>query len=146
MMRSLVALLITLVFAACSAAPAARDQPHPANAAVAPEIESLLTSAATDFHTHRAMYPARLRNVRGGYYVTEQGTRQYRLCGEFLPAQGGTAAQWTPFVTIQTDPYEQWIGGQATPYCDSTVRWNDGDLSALLQSRLDALAATPAGT
>src|SRR5687767_11585102 len=88
MMRSLLALLTTLVLAACSAAPAARDQPHPQNASVKPEVESLLTWAATDFHTNRGSYPARFRNVRSGYFVMADGSKQYRLCGEFQPAQG----------------------------------------------------------
>ena len=111
-----------------------------------PEIEFLLTSAATDFHTHRGSYPARFRNVRSGYFVMADGTRQYRLCGEFLPAQGGREAEWTRFVTIRTDPYEHWLGGQAAPYCDASVTWDEGDLSSLLQRRLDSLAAAPLST
>ena len=139
-MRTLVALLTTLVLAACSTAPAARDQSHPQNASVSSAAESMLTWAATDFHTHRGSYPARFRNVRSGYFVTAEGTRQYRLCGEFLPAQGGDTAQWTRFVTITTDPYEQWIGGQAAPFCDdASMTWEQGDLSSLLKSRLDSL-------
>jgi hypothetical protein len=138
-MRSLVALLTTFVLGACSTAPAARDQSHPRHASLDPAVDSLLTWAATDFHTHRASYPARFRNVRSGYFVTADGTRQYRLCGEFLPAQEGGRAEWTRFVTIITDPYEQWLGGQAAPYCDSSVTWDRGDLSSLLQSRLDSL-------
>lgn len=138
-MRSLVALLTTFVLVACSTAPAVGDRSHPQNASLDPAVELLLTSAATDFHTHRAMYPARFRNVRSGYFVTADGTRQYRLCGEFLPAQEGGRAEWTRFATIMTDPYEQWLGGQAAPFCDSSVTWHEGDLSSLLQSRLDSL-------
>ena len=141
-MRSLVALLTTLMLIACGTAPAALDRAHPQNASLDPEVEFLLTSAATDFNTHRASYPARVRNVRSGYHVTADGTRQYRLCGEYLPAQGGDQAQWTRFVTIRTDPYEQWLGGQAAPYCDSGMTWNEGDLSSILQSRLDALRSS----
>ena len=139
MTRSLVVLLTAFVLAACGTAPAVRDQSRPRNASVGPAVDSLLTWAARDFHTHRATYPARLRNVRSGYFVMADGTRQYRLCGEFLPAQAGSAAEWTRFVTITTDPFEQWIGGQAGPYCDSSVTWDRGDLSSLLQSRLDSL-------
>lgn len=138
-MRSLVALLTTFVLVACSTAPAARDQSHPRNVSIDPAVEFLLTSAATDFHTHRSMYPARLRNVRSGYFVTADGTRQYRLCGEFLPAREGGTAEWTRFATIATDPYEQWLGSQAAPFCDSSVTWYEGDLSSVLQSRLDSL-------
>lgn len=137
-MRSLVALL-TFVLVACGTAPAARDPSPPRAASLNPAVDSLLTWAATDFHTHRGSYPARLRNVRSGYFVMADGTRQYRLCGEYLPAQGGPQAEWTRFVTITTDPYEQWLGSQAAPYCDSSVTWDEGDLSSLLQSRLDAL-------
>lgn len=138
-MRFLLALLTTLVFAACSTAPAARDQPHPQSASVKPEVDSLLTYAATDFHTNRGSYPARFRNVRSGYFVMADGTRQTRLCGEFLPARQGSTAEWIRFATITTDPYEQWLGGSAAPYCDSSVTWDQGDLSSLLQSRLEAL-------
>lgn len=138
-MRSLVALLTAFVLVACGTAPAARDQPHPRNAPPDPAVEFLLTSAATDFHTNRAAYPARFRNVRSGYFVTAEGTRQYRLCGEFLPAREGDRAEWIRFATITTDPYEQWIGGHAAPYCDASVTWDRGDLSAELQSRLDSL-------
>jgi hypothetical protein len=138
-MRSLVALLVTLVLVACSTAPAVREQPRPQGASPTPAVESLLTWAATDFNANRGVYPARFRNVRSGYYVMADGTRQYRLCGEFLPAQQGGTAEWVRFATITTDPYEQWIGGQAAPFCDSAVTWDEGDLSSSLQSRLDSL-------
>jgi hypothetical protein len=130
---------MTFVLAACSTAPAARDQPHPQNASLDPAVEALLNFAANDFHTNRGSYPARLRNVRSGYFVMADGTRQYRLCGEFLPAQAGGSAEWTRFATITTEPYEQWIGGTAAPYCDSSVTWDRRDLSSLLQSRIDSL-------
>lgn len=139
MMRLLLALLTTLVLAACGTAPAARRQPHPQNASPSPAVEFLLTAAATDFHTNRGSYPARFRNVRSGYFVMADGTRQYRLCGEFLPARDGSTAEWIRFATITTDPYEQWLGGSAAPYCDLSMTWDPGDLSSLLQSRLDAL-------
>jgi hypothetical protein len=138
-MRSLVALLTAFVLAACGTAPVPRDQLHPRNAPLNPESEFLLTSAARDFHANRGSYPARFRGVRSGYFVNADGTRQYRLCGEFQPARGGGAAEWIRFATIRTDPYEQWLGGQAAPYCDSGMTWDDGDLSSVLQSRLDSL-------
>jgi hypothetical protein len=138
-MRSLLALLTTFVLVACSTAPAARETSHPQGASLDPSVEFLLTAAATDFHTNRGSYPARFRNVRSGYYVTADGTRQHRLCGEFLPAQEGGGAVWVRFATIKTSSYEQWLGGQAAPFCDSSVTWNRGDLSSLLQSRLDSL-------
>jgi hypothetical protein len=146
MMRFLMALFTTLVVVACSTTPAAREQPHPRNATLHPDVELLLTSAATDFHTHPAVYPARLRNVRSGYVVAADGTRQYRVCGEFLPAQAGGSAEWTRFATVRTSRYEQWIGGQAAPYCEASMTWDEGDLSSELQSRLDSLATAAPGT
>jgi len=138
-MRSLAALLTTFVLVACSTAPATRDQSNPPNASMNSAVEFLLTSAATDFHSHRPPYPVRFRDVRSGYCMTPDGTKQYRLCGEFLPAQEGGDAEWTPFVTIKTSGYEQWLGSQALSYCNhSSMTWDTGDLSSSLQSRLDA--------
>jgi len=139
-MRSLVALLTTFVLVACSTAPATRDQSNPPNTSMNSAVEFLLTSAATDFHAHRPPYPVRFRDVRSGYLMTPDGTRQYRLCGEFLPVQEGGEAEWTPFVTIKTSGYEQWLGSQALSYCNrSSMTWDMGDLSSSLQSRLDAV-------
>jgi hypothetical protein len=139
-MRSLVALLTTFAFVACSTPPATRDQSHPPNASMNPAVEFLLTSAATDFHIHRPPHPVRVRDVRSGYVLTPDGTRQYRLCGEFLPAQEGGKAEWAPFVTIKTSGYEQYLGAQAVSFCSpSSMTWDKGDLSSSLQSRLDAL-------
>jgi hypothetical protein len=73
--------------------------------------------------------------------MTPSGEKQYMLCGQFLPAQEGGTAKWTPFATIKTDGYEQWIGAQAAGICQgSSVIWEKvGDLSSSLQSRLDTL-------
>ena len=63
------------------------------------------------------------------------------LCGQFLPAQEGGKAEWTPFATIKTSGYEQYIGVQAASFCQGTsVMWDKtGDLSPSLQSQLAAL-------
>jgi hypothetical protein len=139
-MRSLVAFSTAFVLVACGSAPPARDQSQPQDASMSPVVEFLLTSAATDFHTQRPPRPVRFRNVRSGYVITSDGTRQYRLCGEYLPADEEGKAHWTPFVTIKTSPYEQWLGDQAVGFCkrDSMV-WETGDLSSRLQSRLGSL-------
>jgi len=111
------------------------------NASVDSVVQFLLTAAATDFHTHRPPDPVRFRGVRLGHNITPSGEMLYILCGQFLPAQDGGNAQWIPFATIKTDPYEQWIGSQASPFCQSSsVIWDEvGDLSASLQNRLDSL-------
>jgi len=137
-MRTFAALLATLVLIACGAAPATRAEPQPRNASTNAAVEFLLASAAADFKAHRPPYPARVRDVRIGYVMTPDGTRQYRLCGAFLP-EGGNA-EWTPFATIRTSPYEQWLGGQAESYCGRpSIVWVEGDLSPALQSRIESL-------
>ena len=104
-------------------------------------VQFLLTSAATDFHTHGPSRPLRFRDVRLGSLAAASGTKQYLLCGEALLREEGGKEVWIPFATIKTSGYEQWIGNQATAFCQgSSVVWEEaGDLSALLESRLDSL-------
>jgi hypothetical protein len=137
-MRYLAALLATLALVGCGTAPATRGPPHPEKTSTNAPVEFLITSAATDFHTHRPPYPVRVRNVRIGYVMTPDGTRQYLLCGAFLAE--GSKHEWTPFVTIKTSGYEQWLGTQAVGFCErSSIVWIEGDFSPSLQSRLDSL-------
>ena len=151
-MRYLAVLFATLVLAACSTAPVARREsqtvsptqvpvPELHKASLDPVVQFLLTAAATDFHTHRPPDPVRFRDVRIGHVVTPSGKEQYMLCGQLLPAQEGGKAEWTPFATIKTSGYEQWIGAQAAGFCQgSTVIWDKvGDLSSSLRSRLASL-------
>ena len=146
------AVLFALGLAACSTAPATRKQPQAASPTQAPApepqeasidsvVQFLLTAAANDFHTHRPPDPVRFREVRLGHAVTPGGQERYMLCGQFLPAQEGDKAEWTPFATIKTAGYEQWIGSQAVGFCQGpSVKWDQvGDLSSWLQSRLDSL-------
>ena len=138
-MRLFSVLLSAFVLVACSTTPADRGLSDPQNTSAEPAIEFLLTSAATDFHTHKPPHPTRFRDVRSGYLMTA-GTRQYRLCGEFLATQASGKAEWVPFVTIKTSGYEQWLGAQASSFCKGpSITWNKQDLSSSLKSRLDAL-------
>jgi hypothetical protein len=104
-------------------------------------VQFLLTAAATDFHTHRSPGPARFRDVRIGHVLTPSGEMEYRLCGQFLPTQDAGKVEWTPFATIKTSDYEQYVGAQAAGFCqDFSVIWDDvDDLSSSLQNRLDSL-------
>jgi hypothetical protein len=151
-MRYLPVLIAAWVLAACSTTPATHNEfpaaspahvlaAEPDKALVDSIVQFLLTTAATDFHNHRPPDPVRFRDVRLGHLMTSGGKKQYILCGQFLPAQEEGTAAWTPFVTIKTSGYEQWIGVQATGFCrDSSVIWdNVKDLSSSLQSRLDSL-------
>lgn len=136
-MRYLAVLFATLVLAGCSKAPVTRSESQPVSPTV---VQFLLTAAASDFHTHRPPDPVRFRDVRIGHVMTPSGEEQYMLCGQFLPAQTAGKAEWTPFATIKTSGYEQWIGAQAASFCqDSSVIWDKDDLSSSLQSRLDSL-------
>ena len=151
-MRYSVTLLATFLFVLCSMTPVARGQSQSAGpaqrpvsegqkASTKPPVEFLIDSAASDFHAQRQPHPARFRHVRVGHVMTPEGTKQYRLCGEFLPVQEKGKAEWTPFVTIQTSGYEQYLGAQATSSCQSlTIIWDkEEDLSSSLQSRFDSM-------
>jgi hypothetical protein len=149
-MRCAVVLLVTLVLAACNTAPASHTQSQAVSPGPSSEeqksstdspVEFLLTAAATDFHAHHPPFPARFRDVRFGHFITQAGAKQYMLCGEFLPQQREDKAEWTPFATIKTSGYEQYVGVQAVSFCQrAQVVWdNNGDLSSSLQKRLDSL-------
>jgi hypothetical protein len=137
-MRYLVVLFATLVLAGCSKSPVTRSESQAVSPVV---VEFLLTAAAVDFHTHRPPDPVRFRDVRIGHVITPSGEGQYMLCGHFLPARAAGKAEWTPFATIKTSGYEQWIGAQASGFWqDPSVTWDKvDDLSSSLQSRLDSL-------
>jgi hypothetical protein len=140
-MRYHAVLFAVLVLAACSTSRVTRSESGAVSPALEPVVEFLLTAAATDFDTHRPPDPVGFRDVRLGHLMTDSGEEQYMLCGQFLPAQEEDNAEWTPFATIKTSDYEQWIGTQATSFCEhSSVVWDEvGDLSPSLQSRLDSL-------
>lgn len=98
----------------------------------------VFASAAADFHAHHP--PARVRAARMGHVVAADGAKRYVLCGELLPAPGARDAAWTPFVTVQTSGYEQYVGAAATSFCRPPIIWDDrADLSPSLQSQLDSL-------
>jgi hypothetical protein len=136
-MRSFFALICASLFVSCSGAAAARrDHAEPQATPSDAPLEFLLTSAATDFHAHRPPDPARFRNVRIGYVVNPDGTRQFMLCGAFMPSEGDRP-QWTPFATIKTSGYEQYLGSSG--HCERpSVVWISGDLSTALKTRLDS--------
>jgi hypothetical protein len=103
-------------------------------------LQFLLTPAATDFHTHHPAHTIYFRNVYIGSVITPEGEKQYMLCGQFLPARAKDNADWTPFATIKTSGYEQWLGDQAERFCKRpSIMWDKGDLSSSLQSRFDSL-------
>jgi hypothetical protein len=100
----------------------------------------LLTAAASDFHAHGPSHIVRFHDVRLGHLVSPSGEKMYMLCGQFLREQEGGKAEWTPFATIKTSGYEQWIGAQAAAFCQGgAVIWDkDADVSSLLQSEFES--------
>jgi hypothetical protein len=100
----------------------------------------LLTTAATDFHTHNQSHTIYFRKVHIGYVMTREGEKQYMLCGQFLEKGAKDRANWAPFATIKTSGYEQWLGDQAASFCKRpSIVWDKGDLSSSLQKRFDSL-------
>jgi len=86
-----------------------------------------------------ASAPIRVREVRTGYMVAADQSKQYRMCGSFSRARDGEKSEWMPFVTIRTSGFEQYVGAQAVSECTRTaIVWEKGDLSATLQRRLDS--------
>ncbi|MFL6468934.1 MAG: hypothetical protein ACJ72Z_13325, partial [Pyrinomonadaceae bacterium] len=58
----------------------------------------------------------------------------------YLEEKKDTKAEWIHFVTLMTVRYEQYIGAMSASWCKKeSVIWDkEGDLSAVLQRRLDA--------
>jgi len=139
-MKRLVPILAAAVFLGCNGpSPGSSGRTEPRATPADAPVEFLVTTAASDFHKHQSPRPSRFREVRVAYVVAPDGTTTYMLYGEFLPASDDGAAAWTPFLTIKTDPYEQWIGAQAKGYCEQpSIMWLDGDYSSLMQSRFDS--------
>jgi len=151
-MRYLSVLFVALILGACNKIPDTRRESPPVNhdQTLASEqnkdsidlvVQFLLTSAATDFHDHSPPDPIRFRDVRIGHFNSQEKGRRYILCGQFIIGKGKEKDEWTPFATIKTSDYEQWIGGPASGYCqDSLIIWDKAsDLSSSLQNRLDSL-------
>lgn len=128
--------LATLAFALIACAGAAAQTPPPETA------QTLIAHAAGDFREHMKPVPTDVRRVRLGHLAATDGHARPVLCGEF---RTGPKSPWTPFATIQTDPYEQWVGGSATGYCKPPTFKPAGgpDLSGALKQHLTQPAATP---
>ena len=150
-MRPFAGILTVVTLAAFAMTPAARAQsgtearatvvaPDSQKASTDSVVHFLIVSAATDFHSHGPSGPLHFREVLVGHVKSSSGEATYFLSGKFLRGQGGDNAVWTPFLTIKTSGYEQYVGKQAATYFqDSPIVWDrPEDLSSLLQSQLDA--------
>jgi hypothetical protein len=140
MMRKVLVLTMAIVLFACDASRTpGSDSGTQASSTDPAIVDSLIGWAATDFRAQRGPKPVRFRAVHSGHVATAGDERQYRLCGEYSPASQGDA-EWIPFATIRTSPYEQWLGGSALGYCNDTALVRDADdLSARMLSRFDSV-------
>ena len=149
-MRVLASIVFMLVLGACQTNSNRRSESNalrPAQA-LAPEqkevageipVQFLLTAAATDFHSQHRSHTLEFRNVQIGHEMNPAGKMQYILCGQFLP-RPKEQADWTPFATIKTSGYEQWLGAQAASFCQQpSIVWSKEEWSSSLQRRFDSL-------
>ena len=132
MNRLVVALVCALAALSCgnsAQAPVAVTESARAN---------LLDSAASDFHQHVAPAGAQFRNVHVGVLRWEGDEMRNIMCGEFRTADG---PGWVAFATIETDPYENWLGGAAENYCagPNTALASDSELSDDLSRRYQSI-------
>lgn len=125
------ALALTLALSS----PAAPAQPQAAAAETA-----LLAHAADDFRQHMKPPPDQFRQVRLGQLTAPDGQTRTVLCGDF---KVGARGAWTPFATVQTSDYEQWVGGGAQGFCQAPAFQpvKGRDLSAALQRLVVAAPA-----
>lgn len=104
-------------------------------------MEFLLRSAATDFHAHPVPVVRRFRRIRFGHIVIPTGARQYQLCGDLLPRRLEGKVEWTPFATIKTFDYEQYVGAEAVSWCQRSrfIQDTNEDLSSKLDKLLNSV-------
>ena len=103
----------------------------------------LVAHAAEDFRQHTQPLPSQFRRVHQGLFTAPDGRTRTVLCGEF---KAGERSPWTNFATVQTDPYEQWLGDGAQGFCRSPGFKPAGpDWSAELLQRIKSPAAAEPG-
>jgi hypothetical protein len=113
--------------------------PTPISETIDSIAESLAGYAVKDFLEHQPPLPIKFRKVRVGHLISADGSRSYRLCGDFLATDGGDKKlRWMSFVTIKTAPYEQYIGSSTLSFCiDKKMIWDRaGDLTSLMNKKL----------
>lgn len=97
----------------------------------------LILACVSDLKKQKHLSNIQFRNSRVGNKVSGIEKKQYILCGEF---KADPEQVWISFATIKTVGYEQWQGAQSSAFCqDSTVVWNESDLSKELSEKLTSL-------
>jgi hypothetical protein len=128
---SLAAALLIVNADATELAAAHKQLEQPSNEVV----EFLLSTASNEFKRPGPLKAVGFREVRVGYF-SDTAPGRYVLCGS-VQSSGVQKTEWIRFSTIQTSPYEQWLGGVAESICASKkVKWYSGDFSAELLKRV----------
>lgn len=104
-------------------------------------VDILLDVSAKDFFNHKPPIPVGFRNVQLKYLIKANQERVYLICGQFLARDKQDKDEWTDFAAIKTSDYEQWIGSNASGYCQDSkvISYKIKDLSSALKSRFDSL-------
>jgi hypothetical protein len=104
-------------------------------------VQTLLDVSAKDFYNHKPPVPVDFRDVQIKYLIKSEKEKVYLICGQFLAQDKQDKGEWTDFAAIKTSDYEQWIGSNASGYCQDSkvISYKISDLSSALKSRFDAL-------
>ncbi|MBY0447870.1 MAG: hypothetical protein K2P95_04195 [Hyphomonadaceae bacterium] len=123
-----------LWLSACQSAARPEQTATPIESPVLVSRTVMVGYAATDFKKHVAPSGTEFRNVRVGVR-TQNGVSARVLCGEFRALPG--FVEWSTFGTLQTDPFENWLGESHVCNPAYTILDND-DLTDELVARYAA--------
>lgn len=137
MVKLITTLVAVLSIGGCS------EKPDPMSERPSPIIvlpmtaDAIIEVAIEDFQSHQPPTPVDFRNVRFGLIPNDEQQNLAMLCGEFLAFDGKDKREWTAFATIQTEGYEQWLGGAAFGICQhSHIKWQgNADYSAAFKKK-----------
>ncbi len=102
--------------------------------------DAIAAYTVSDFSSHGPR-PNGFRQVNLRFVETDSGMRSYMLCGQ-VRIGTGAKAEWADFATIKTDPYEQWLGDQATSMCAKATPVTGGrDLAPLIEKQMGSKAS-----
>lgn len=106
-------------------------------------IQTLINNSAEDFFNNQPPIPEDFRSVEFKFLENDNNEKIYLICGQFLVHNTKNKEEWISFTTIKTDPYEQWIGNNASSYCQDSekvpYKISSDELSLKLKSKIDSL-------
>lgn len=99
-------------------------------------VDFLLNTASSEFNSPQSSRAYGFRKVRIGYY-TDGSSGRFVLCGS-VQLKNESTTEWVQFATVQTSPYEQWLGGVAESICQSKkMTWHLVDQTSELLRRIN---------